>query len=1071
MPKKPAEKIQHADARSGCAVGVAASRIAEVLVKKNVLAIVASDYRARDLHLALQGASPEAQIIFFPPSDALPGDAQPPTPANTGARMAALRQTRHLAQPRSRVRVACITTAEAASEFLPNPATFDGALTTYTVGGRIDQDAFANAMRNIGYFDDDRVDEPAEFALRGKVIDIFPADAQKPVRIESADGAIVRIREFDSVSQRGLRDLPFVKLGSAAVPAFPGKGHLLFDYLPGAIVALDPGAAAERARFLALAADALNTPAGRSASATRKPVSQSAWDAALKERRVIDLSASVDERVVRFSQASDPVRAMNVEIADAMKSRARVVIAGSEHDLRFIKKRLPKKIAAGARPIASWADADQGWLNRVKLLDMCVSEGWRDQHRLVISASDVLGASAGLAAASGDTGEHLLEIGDVCLGDVVIHEDHGIAVIAALREPSVSGGGAVGEVIELEYASGAKRLVPVEEADRIWKYGADKSAVALDGLDGVSWRKRRLIIDRAMTETAAELTRLSKENAKRRAARIAPDVAAYNAFAAGFPFSETPDQTRAIAAVQEDLGSGRPMDRLVIGDVGYGKTEVAMRAAALTALAGKQVVIAAPTTVLVRQHFETFRARFERTGLKVASLSRLSDAAERKRVKAGLADGSISVVIGTAAVASKDVAYANLGLVVIDEEQRFGAADKTTLRDLADEGHVLSLTATPIPRTLQNALLGLKKMSVIATPPARRQPIRTFAGVFDDIQVRTALLREKDRDGQSFVVVPRIHDLDVLAAKLQRLAPELSLLQAHGEMPAAEIDTSMVRFASGHGDVLLATNIIEAGLDVPRANTMVVWRAERFGLAQLHQLRGRVGRGNRRGHILLTTEPGASLTEATRKRLRTLESLDRLGAGFAISARDLDIRGAGDLMGDAQSGHMKLIGIDLYQHLLERAVREARGEKLERWMPVINVGLSGRIPAGWIPEADTRLSLYLRLARLTSRTELDAFEDELVDRFGEEPEETAILLRIANVRTLARDANIAKIDAGPSAIAFTPRGDITKRALSATGLVEKGGRLLLDASIASQVERLARTEKVLRQLIGAQKRA
>jgi transcription-repair coupling factor (superfamily II helicase) len=354
---------------------------------------------------------------------------------------------------------------------------------------------------------------------------------------------------------------------------------------------------------------------------------------------------------------------------------------------------------------------------------------------------------------------------------------------------------------------------------------------------------------------------------------------------------------------------------------------------------------------------------------------------------------------------------------------------------------------------------------VIATPPARRQPIRTLAGTFDESQVRTALLREKDRGGQSFVVVPRIHDLEGLAATIQRLVPDLSVLKAHGDMPAAQIDEAMVRFAGGLGDVLLATNIIEAGLDVPRANTMIVWRADRFGLAQLHQLRGRVGRGNRRGHILLTTEPGASLTEATRKRLRTLESLDRLGAGFAISARDLDIRGAGDLVGDAQSGHMKLIGIDLYQHLLERAVREAQGEKLERWAPVLNIGLGGRIPPDWIPEADTRLSLYLRLARLTTRAELDAFEEELVDRFGEEPEEARILLRIANVRTLARDADIARIDAGPGAIALTPRSEVTKRAIAAAGLTAKNGRLLLEEAIPSAADRLARTEKLLRQLV------
>ncbi|HVY90378.1 MAG TPA: helicase-related protein, partial [Hyphomonadaceae bacterium] len=514
--------------------------------------------------------------------------------------------------------------------------------------------------------------------------------------------------------------------------------------------------------------------------------------------------------------------------------------------------------------------------------------------------------------------------------------------------------------------------------------------------------------------------------------------------------------------------SGKPMDRLVIGDVGYGKTEVALRAAAFAALSGKQVVIAAPTTVLVRQHYETFRHRFERVGVKVAMLSRLATASERIAVKEGLADGSILVVIGTGAVATKDVKYKNLALVVIDEEQRFGTADKTTLRNLAVKGHVLSLTATPIPRTLQNALLGLKQMSVIATPPARRQPIRTETGVFDDGRARAALLREKERGGQSFVVVPRIEDLGALSQRLERLIPELSMLMAHGEMPPGQIDESMVGFASGHGDILLATNIIEAGLDVPRANTMIVWRADRFGLAQLHQLRGRVGRGNRRGQILLTTQPGASLSLATKKRLRTLEALDRLGAGFAISARDLDIRGAGDLVGEAQSGHMKLIGIDLYQHLLERAVREAQGETIERWTPVINVGLGGHLPPDWIPETDTRLSLYLRLARLTSRAELDAFEEELVDRFGAEPSEARILLRLANARIMARQANIGRVDAGPAAIAFSPRNGGGKHA-KAAGLIAKGERLLLEKSIEAPIDRLTQVERTLRILSGVTK--
>jgi transcription-repair coupling factor (superfamily II helicase) len=543
---------------------------------------------------------------------------------------------------------------------------------------------------------------------------------------------------------------------------------------------------------------------------------------------------------------------------------------------------------------------------------------------------------------------------------------------------------------------------------------------------------------------------------------LEPDVAAYERFAAGFPFTETTDQARAITAVRADLASGKPMDRLVIGDVGYGKTEVALRAAAVAALAGAQVAITAPTTVLVRQHLETFTKRFAGTGVEVAGLSRLSSAADKKRVKAGLADGSIGVVIGTGAVATAD--YKNLALTVIDEEQRFGAADKAKLRALGgDATHVLSLSATPIPRTLQTALVGLQQLSIIATPPARRQPIRTAIAEWDEVTVRTALRREKGRGGQSFVVVSRIEDMAPVAERLGKLAPELTMVEAHGKMPVGDIDTAMVAFAAGEGDVLLATNIIEAGLDVPRANTMIVWRADRFGLSQLHQLRGRVGRGSRRGQVLLLTDPDHPIADATVKRLKTLEAFDRLGAGFAIAARDLDMRGAGDLIGDEQAGHMKLIGVDLYQFLLEAGLRAARGEPVDRWTPQLNLGVEGRWPEEWVPEVETRITLYARLARVADAGELDAFVAEVEDRFGPPPPEARALLEIAAVRLAAAAARIARIDAGPAAIALTPRRDFSG-APGAAGLVAKGDRLLLAERIEDARERLDRLRDVLEAL-------
>ena len=502
------------------------------------------------------------------------------------------------------------------------------------------------------------------------------------------------------------------------------------------------------------------------------------------------------------------------------------------------------------------------------------------------------------------------------------------------------------------------------------------------------------------------------------------------------------------------------MDRLVIGDVGYGKTEVALRAAALVALAGGQAIVTAPTTVLVRQHLTLFARRFEGMGITVAGLSRLSTAAEKKATKTGLADGSIQIVIGTAAVAAKAMKYHNLQLVVIDEEQRFGAADKARLRALHD-GHMLTLSATPIPRTLQAALVGLQQMSVIATPPARRQPIRTTVESWDDGHVRAALLRERARRGQSFVVVPRIEDMPDIAARLAKLFPEGEIIEAHGKMAPDALDAAMTDFAAGRGDVLLATNIIEAGLDVPRANTMIVWRADRFGLSQLHQLRGRVGRGGRRGQILLLTDGDAVIADATLKRLRTLQAFDRLGAGFSISARDLDMRGAGDLLGESQTGHMKLIGVDLYQHLLGQALRAARGEDVDDWQPELRVGTEGHLPAEWLADTDLRLQMYGRFARLQSVGDVDVFEEELADRFGSIPEAAQSLLALVRLRIVARNAGIRRIDAGPAAIALTPGPHIASDAWKEAGFEPSGDRLVMKTQIDDLPERLSYIEEQL----------
>jgi transcription-repair coupling factor (superfamily II helicase) len=651
------------------------------------------------------------------------------------------------------------------------------------------------------------------------------------------------------------------------------------------------------------------------------------------------------------------------------------------------------------------------------------------------------------------------------LGDVVLHEDHGIGVLRELRTVEIDG--VWHDTLRLEYHGGASVLTPVGEIGRIWRYGAEEEAVSLDRLKGEAWPKRRAEVSRHLDHAAARLVDLAKTRAATTCEPISHPAAPYARFVARFGYPETPDQAAAITAVLDDLGSGRPMDRLICGDVGFGKTEVALRAAAAVALSGRQVALCAPTTVLAKQHFQTFHRRFAGTGIKVEQLSRLVAAREAKMVREAIAEGEAGIVVGTHALAGDHVVFADLGLMIIDEEQKFGAAVKQRLRDMAHGGHLLSMTATPIPRTLQAAMIGVQDVSVIASPPARRRPIRTFLAPFDAASVRTALLREKRRGGQSFLVAPRIEDIAPLASRLKSLAPELSVRVAHGGLPSDEVDSVMVGFAEGEGDILLATNIIESGLDVPRANTMIIWRPDRFGLSQLHQLRGRVGRGRAQGIAYLLHDTAEALSDATRARLATLEAFDRLGSGLAISARDLDLRGAGDLTGEDQAGHMRMIGAALYQRLLDRAIRAAKGEAVEEdTPPLIQLGEGGFIPVDHVPDAVTRINLYGRLARLGSVEEIDAFEDELQDRFGALPAPLSVLLAQARLAALAQAVGVHEVSAGPKGVALTlsvgrEEGGLSKIAKLSADSGLKDGRLVVPLASEAGVQRFELVETLL----------
>ncbi|MBU0863426.1 MAG: transcription-repair coupling factor, partial [Alphaproteobacteria bacterium] len=609
----------------------------------------------------------------------------------------------------------------------------------------------------------------------------------------------------------------------------------------------------------------------------------------------------------------------------------------------------------------------------------------------------------------------LAELATLSVGDMVVHLDHGIGRYEGLT--SIPVGNSPHDCVALTYAGGDKLYVPVENLDVLSRYGGESDGVALDRLGGEAWQRRKARMKERIREIAGELLATAAQRALRSGELLAQD-AAYPAFADRFPYQETDDQDRAIGDVLADMASGKPMDRLVCGDVGFGKTEVALRAAFVAAMAGVQVAVVVPTTLLARQHYTNFVERFKGFPVNIGRLSRLVPAGEAQKTRDGLASGHIDIVVGTHAVIAKSVEFKNLGLVIVDEEQRFGVVHKERLKQLKADVHVLTLTATPIPRTLQMAMSGLRELSVIQTPPVDRLAVRTYVAPWDAVVLREALLREHDRGGQSFFVVPRIKDLPDIEEFLRNRVPEIKYVVAHGQMTPTEVEDRMSAFYDRKYDVLLSTTIVESGLDIPSANTLIIHRADRFGLAQLYQLRGRVGRAKTRAYAYLTTPEHGAITDTAEKRLKLLGDLDTLGAGFQLASHDLDIRGAGNLVGDEQSGHIREVGFELYQSMLEEAILMAKAEgagKLpprEALSPTITVDAPILIPEDYVPDLPLRMALYRRLNDAADRPALDAFAAEMIDRFGPLPPETANLVQLMEIKANARIAGIAKLDVG-----------------------------------------------------------
>jgi len=838
------------------------------------------------------------------------------------------------------------------------------------------------------------------------------------------------------------------------LPLFYERLETLFDYLPGAPMWLDHQAEEARdvrletirdfyeARHTLQDRRSLSDQVYRPLPPERLYLDADGWDSAMANRAIAQLSPfSAPEHSDRVSDAGGRGRrdfadvraqpdgrlydAVDDYIAAEQSAGRRVLVTGhTQGSLDRLAHLLHEHGLGGLTPVADWRGLADLPASAVGLAALAINEGFAAGDLRVVSEQDILGERLARATAARRRPENFLtEVSALYEGDLVVHAEHGIGRYLKLETLEVHG--APHDCLRVVYHGGDKLFVPVENIEVLSRYGSEGDGVELDRLGQGGWQARKSRIKRRIREIADELIKVAAVRAVKHSEPLLPPDGVYDEFCARFAYPETEDQMRAIAETLDDLAAGRPMDRLVCGDVGFGKTEIALRAAVVAVMAGWQVAVVVPTTLLARQHHQTFRARFAGLPVRIEQLSRLVTSGQAAKIREEVRNGQVDIVIGTHSLLAKSVAFKHLGLLIVDEEQHFGVKQKERLKQLREDVHVLTLTATPIPRTLQLALSGVRDMSLIASPPVDRLAVRTFVLPYDPVIVREAILREFHRGGQVFYVCPRIEDLPRVAERLEKLVPEVKFAVAHGRLASRDLEAVMADFVDHKFDLLLSTNIIESGLDIPSANTLVIHRADMFGLSQLYQLRGRIGRAKLRGYAYLTLPPGRLLTAAAQRRLEVMQTLDTLGAGFQLASHDLDIRGAGNLLGEEQSGHIREVGVELYQNLLEEAVAEARGMERAQpaWTPQINIGMPVLIPDRYVADLNVRLGLYRRLSVLEGRDELEAFAAELIDRFGPLPGEVENLLQVMAIKRLCRQSGIEKVDAGPKGATLSFRED------------------------------------------------
>ena len=1074
---------------------------AQARLQKFIVHIALDDIRLAVLEDVIKFFAPEIEIIKCPAWDCLPYDRVSPSADIVQERLSALKrlgqwQADGLFLPRI-----MLTTINAFGQKLLPRHELEKAQKEITKGMKLDQNELIHHLSMNGYERVEIVREPAQFAVRGDILDFFLAGMEQPVRIDLFGDLVEGMRYFDPVTQISNEKISSLSLSVATeyflTPAHIEKFRSQYRDLFGMQVVNDPlYQAVSEGRCLtgiehwsplffenmdnlwdycgdvsySIDEICLNALHDRAAQIEDFYAARLSLDQSLHARKTnkskqdVSLSGSVYHPLPphflyhKPDEIQDILNQKNVTVyhtaQDHNEGQEFIAKRGREFsDIRaqgalnlFKESGSYLKSLTGGQRLIMLACYSAGSRDRLlhmmfendqkffKIIDdaaglktlgagyvaaviLPLERGFITNDLCVVTEQDILGDRLSRPQRRKKRNEAVLkEASSLSVGDIIVHSDHGVGRFEGLE--TLKAGGLLHDCVKLIYAGGDKLFLPVENIDLLSRYGGDNPNVELDRLGSANWQARKARVKKDLMIMAGALMAIAAERATRQGVILEAVSGAYDEFVAKFPYHETDDQLRAIEDTIADLASGKPMDRLICGDVGFGKTEIAMRAAYVASSLGMQVAVIAPTTLLARQHYLSFSERFRGLPIRLGHLSRLVNAKDLRATKESISNGDINIAIGTHSLLSDSVKFTKLGLVIIDEEQKFGVKQKEKLKELKSNVHVLTLTATPIPRTLQMALTGVRDMSIIATPPVDRLAIKTFVMPVDPLVIRDAILREHYRGGQSFYVVPRIKDLATIQDMLSDLVPEVRVITAHGQMTPTELEDRMNAFYDGQAGILLATNIIESGLDIPSANTIIIHRADLFGLSQLYQIRGRVGRSKVRAYAYLTYAPDKILNKDAMRRLEVFETLDSLGAGFQLASHDLDIRGAGNLVGEEQSGHVREVGVELYQQMLEDAVMAikadgARAAVKTEWSPIINLGLSVLIPESYIADLTLRMNLYRRLSDLAEDNEIQAFAAELVDRFGALPVEVENLLSIVSIKLLAKRAHIAQLDMGP----------------------------------------------------------